>query len=223
MQKITTTALLFFICFSLSAQYKKASFFGKEGRTYGLASQLHAMGDGKGSPIGYTVTFGRDKDGKQFFASWELEYIPSYKFSFGTTDYNGETVAISGQSKSHLVYGVNYGFYLLNNKVEDRKLKPFVSLGFNIVIAGGIKYFNNDVNSTDNAKYAPGSVFSTGLRGGLGLLYNFSPKFALKLDGGYTHQYNLSMNEEGVSDEYYMFTRHAAVSLGIRFRFVKED
>src|SRR5690349_1840004 len=102
MQKITTTALLFFICFSLSAQYKKASFFGKEGRTYGLASQLHAMGDGKGSPIGYTLTFGRDKDGKQFFSSWELEYIPSYKFSFGTTDINAETVNISGKSKSHL-------------------------------------------------------------------------------------------------------------------------
>jgi hypothetical protein len=222
MQKITTTALLFFICFSLAAQYKKASFFGKEGRTYGLATQLHAMGNGKGSPIGYTLTFGRDRDGKQFFSSWELELIPSYKFSFATTNYNDEPVTVSGKSKTHLVYGVNYGFYLLNNKEEERKIKPFVSAGFNIVIAGGIKVFDNDNNSSDNKIYLPDQTFSTGLRAGLGCFYNFSPKFALKLDGGYNHQFNLSMGDESSSDEYYIFTKHAFVSAGIRFRFVKE-
>ncbi len=67
MKKLSSIALLFFICFSLSAQYKKASFFGKEGRTYGIGTQLYAMGDGKGSPVGFAITFGRDRDGKQFF------------------------------------------------------------------------------------------------------------------------------------------------------------
>ena len=86
MKKLTTISLLFFICFSLSAQYKKASFFGKEGRTYGLGTQLDAMGDGKGSPVGFAITFGRDRDGKQFFSSWDLQYISSYKFSFATTN-----------------------------------------------------------------------------------------------------------------------------------------
>ena len=222
MQKITTTALLFFICFSLSAQYKKASFFGKEGRTYGLASQLHAMGDGKGSPVGYTVTFGRDQDGKQFFSSWELELIPSYKFSFTTTDYNDESITVSGKSKTHFVYGVNYGFYLLNNKEEERKIKPFVTAGFNIVIAGGAKIFDVENNSYDNKIYVPDQTFSAGLKGGLGCFYNFSPKFALKLDGGYNHQFNLSLGDETSADEYYMFTKHAYVSAGIRFRFVRE-
>src|SRR5688572_32831728 len=124
MQKITTTALLFFICFSLAAQYKKASFFGKEGRTYGLGTQLYAMGDGKGSPLGFAVTFGRDRDGKQFFSSWELVVIPSYKFSFTTTDDNDNPITVSGKAKTHFIYGVNYGYFLLKNKEdEERKIR----------------------------------------------------------------------------------------------------
>lgn len=223
MQKITTTALLFLICFSLSAQYKKASFFGKEGRTYGLASQLHAMGDGKGSPIGYTLTFGRDRDGKQFFSSWELELLPSYKFSFTTTDENDEPITVSGKTKTHLIYGVNYGFFLLKNKEdEERKIKPYLSAGFNIVVLGGAKEINNNAIGY-NKKAVPDQNFSMGFRGGLGCLIGLAPKFALKLDGGYNYQLNVSSETFSEDVEtYHLFSKHPYASVGIRYRLTKE-
>lgn len=223
MQKITITALLFFICFNLAAQYKKASFFGKEGRTYGLGTQLYAMGDGKGSPLGFAVTFGRDRDGKQFFSSWELAVIPSYKFSFATTDDNDNPITVNGKAKTHLIYGVNYGYFLLKNKEdEERKVKPYLSAGFNIVMAGGVKETtNNDISY--NKKAVPDQNFSAGLRGGLGCLFGFAPRFAVKLDGGYTYQGNIS--SESFSDDvetYHLFTSHPYASVGIRYRLTRE-
>jgi hypothetical protein len=221
MKKFSVTALLFIICFSLAAQYKKASFFGKDGRTYGAGAQLYAMGDGKGSPIGYVVTFGRDRDGKQFFSSWELQVIPSYKFSFATTDVDDQPLVVSGTSKTHLVYAVNYGYYLLKNDDESRKVKPYVSAGFNIVMLGGIKTANND--NYDNKKPLSSETFSGGLKGGVGCFYNLSPKFSLKFDGGYNYQFNMSTDSYlDDSNAYFMFTSHPYVSLGIRFRVVKE-
>ncbi|TMI85641.1 MAG: hypothetical protein E6H08_22250 [Bacteroidetes bacterium] len=220
MKKISTTTLLFIICFGLAAQYKKASFFGKEGRTYGIGSQLYALGDGKGSPIGFAVTFGRDREGKQFFSSWELQYLPSYKFSFETTDYNDEPITVNGAAKAHLIYAVNYGYHLLKNE-EDKKIKPYVSAGFNIVMMGGIKSDNN--NSYDNKKVLGSQTFSAGLKGGVGVFYNFSPKFSLKLDGGYNYQFNMDIDEGGDYTNYFLFTSHPYVSAGIRFRLTREE
>lgn len=223
MQKITTTALLLFICFSLAAQYKKASFFGKEGRTYGLGTQLYAMGDGKGSPIGFAATFGRDRDGKQFFSSWELAVIPSYKFSFTTTDENDNPITVSGKAKTHFIYGVNYGYFLLKNKEEeDRKIKPYIFAGFNIVLAGGPKV-TTDNNTSYNKKVVPEQNFSAGLRGGAGCLFGFAPRFSLKLDGGYNYQWNVSSESfsDGV-ETYHLFTNHPYASVGIRYRLTRE-
>lgn len=218
-KQICTLLFACLFCFSLAAQYKKASFFGKSGRTYGLGSQLYAMGDGKGSPVGFAITFGRDRDDKQFFSSWELQYIPSYKFSFETTDYNDEAITVSGSAKAHLVYAVNYGYHLLKNS-EDKKIKPYVLAGFNIVMMGGIKSDNN--NNYDNKMVLAYENFSAGLKGGLGLFYNFSPKFSLKLDGGYNHQFNMDLSDGGDYKNYFLFTSHPYVSAGVRFRVVKE-
>ena len=223
MKKISTITLLFFICFSLSAQYKKASFFGKEGRTYGISTQLYAMGDGKGTPVGFAITFGRDRDGKQFFSSWDLQFIPSYKFSFATADINELPLTVSGKSKAHIVYGANYSYHLLKNDDEKRKVKPYISAGFNIVLSGGVKSVDSYTNSYDNKKFLSTENFSAGLRGGLGCLYNFAPKFSLKFDGGYNHQFNV--NADDISDNsntYFMFTSHPYVSLGIRYRMTKD-
>ena len=223
MKKLSSIALLFFICFSLSAQYKKASFFGKEGRTYGIGTQLYPMGDGKGSPVGFAITFGRDRDGKQFFSSWDMQFIPSYKFSFATINAADEPITVSGASKAQLVYGVNYGYHLLKNDDEKRKVKPYVSAGFNIVMLSGIKSFETENNDYVNKKYLAYENFSAGLRGGLGCLYNFAPKLSLKLDGGYNHQFNMSMQDVAENTaSYFLFTSHPYVSLGVRFRMTRE-
>src|ERR1043165_8772662 len=134
MKKCVPAIVALLLSYSLSAQYKKASFFQKEGRTYEFGTQLYAFGDGKGSPIGFKIGFGRDRDGKQFFSSWELQFIPSYKYSFSTTDENNDPVQVNGDSRSQWIYAVHYNYHILKNDDEERIIKPFVSAGFNIVL-----------------------------------------------------------------------------------------
>lgn len=221
-KQICTALFLFLLCFSLSAQYKKASFFEKEGRTYGLSSQLYAMGDGKGSPVGFAISFGRDRSDKQFFSSWDLQVLPSYKFSFTTTDENDSPITVSGKSKTHIIYGVNYGIFLLKNDKEDRKIKPYVSAGFNIVLFGGVKEISENNNSSYNKKAVAEQNFSSGVKGGLGCLFSLAPKFSLKVDGGYNYQLNISSESFSEVKAYHMFSNHPYASVGIRYRIVKE-
>jgi hypothetical protein len=222
MKKYTPAILALLLSYSLSAQYKKASFFEKEGRTYELGSQLYAFGDGKGSPIGFKIGFGRDRDGKQLFSSWELQFIPSYKYSFSTTDENNDPVQVNGDSRSQFIYAVNYNYHILKNDDEERIIKPFVSAGFNIVIASGAKGVNYTPESAYGLKkdIVDGS-FTAGIGGGLGTLINFTPTLGLKLQGGYNYEFNIG-NYDFEGKGYYMFTSHPYVSLSFRIRIVSD-
>ena len=215
-----TAALL--LAFGLSAQYKKASFFQKEGRTYEVGTQLYSFKDGKGSPIGFKIGFGRDRDDKRLFTSWELQFIPSYEYSYSTTDENDASVLVNGTSKAQFIYAFNYNYHLLNNGEEERKVRPFVTAGFNIVIASGAKTENRTPEYAYNLKKEViGQAFTAGIGGGLGTLINFTPKFGLKLQGGYNYQFHMGTYDfEGKG--YYMFTSHPYVSLSFRLRIVKD-
>src|SRR5215216_2573412 len=116
MKKLISNLIpLFFLSLSLSAQYKKASFFGKEGRTYEFGTQMYMLGDGKGNPVGFKLAFGRDQEGKRFFSAWELQFIPSYKYAYTTTNENSEPVTVNGKSQGTFIYALNYCFHLLKN------------------------------------------------------------------------------------------------------------
>jgi hypothetical protein len=222
MKKCIPVIIALLLSFSLSAQYKKASFFQKEGRTYEFGSQLYAFGDGKGSPIGFKIGFGRDRDGKQFFSSWELQFIPSYKYSFATTDENNDPVQVNGESKSQFIYAVHYNYHILKNDDEQRIIKPFVTAGFNIVLASGAKTVNYTPELAYNIKQdVVGGSFNAGIDGGLGTLINFSPKLGLKLQGGYNAEFNIG-NYDFEGKGYYMFTSHPYVSLSLRIRIVSD-
>jgi hypothetical protein len=218
MKKIAFTLLLLSLYAGVSAQYKKASFFEKTGRTYGLGARLYALGDGKGSPIGFYAAFGRDQDGKSFFTSWEIQYIPSYKFSLNTLDANELPVTIIGKSKAQFIYAYNFGWHLLKNEGSEKKFQPYLTTGFNMVLFGGIKEINND--NYDNKRQVSSETFSIGIGGGGGCFYNITPGFALKLEGGYTLQGNIDRGNR--TEAYYMFTKHPYVSAGVRFRVITE-
>jgi len=223
MKKLTFSIAVLILTSTLSAQYKKASFFGKEGRTYEIGAQLYALGDGKGSPIGYKFGFGKDQDGKQFFANWEIHYIPSYKYSYTTTDYNDNSVNVSGTSKSTFIYAVNYAYHLLKNDENERKIKPFVTAGFNLVLSTGVKTETITPNSYDLKKQTLDENFNAGLGGGLGVLVNFTQKLGLKIQGGYNYQFQFGGNEYGDDiKSYYLFTSHPYVSAGLRLRIASE-
>ena len=225
MKKIIPTVTLLFLAFNLSAQYKKASFFEKSGRTYELGSQIYMMGKGNGSPIGYRLAFGRDQDGKNLFSSWDIQFLPSHKYSYSTVDDMDEPVNVTGNSTSIFVYGLNYGYHLLKNDAEQKKIvQPFVGAGMNILLASGFKdeSYSPDFRGYPKRNTSDQSI-SLGVSGGLGCFVNLSSKWALKFQGGYTHQLNLSAhNWDDEVKPFYVFDSHTYGSLGLRLRIVSE-
>jgi hypothetical protein len=225
MKRLITAFVVLILSLNLSAQYKKAGFFEKEGRTYEIGSQLYMMGQGNGNSIGYKIAFGRDRDGKNLFSSWNLQFIPSHKYSYTTVDENDVPVSVSGSSKSYIVYGLNYGYHLLKNDAEDKpKVQPYVNAGINFVLLGGIK---EETISPDTYSYPKRSTsdqsLSMGISGGVGSIFNLSSKWAIKAEAGYDHQFNFSTsNWDDEVKPFYLFNSHTYVSLGLRLRIVSE-
>jgi hypothetical protein len=225
MKKLIPTVAVLFLSFNLFAQYKKAGFFEKEGRTYELSTQAYMMGKGNGSPIGYRLAFGRDKDGKNLFYSWDIQFIPSHKYSYATADDNGMPVTVSGESKSTFVYGLNWGYHLLKNEGDNKHtVQPFISAGINSLILSGIK---NESYSPSSYSYLKRNTsdqsFSIGLNGGLGCFFNLSSKFALKVQGGYDRQLNFSaQNWDDEVKPFFLFNSHTYANVGLRLRIVSE-
>lgn len=225
MKKLIPTLAVLLLSFSISAQYKKASFFGRQGRTYELGAQSYILGDGKGDPIGFKIGFGRDQDGKQFFTSWEIQFIPSYKYSYTTTSedmYSSYPVKVEGKTKSALIYALNYSYYLLNNKNTERKIKPYVTAGTSVLLAGGIK---TETVTPDPyysiKKQSEWPDFTMGIGGGLGCIFSFTDKLGLKVQGGYEQLLRISSGSYG-EETYYVYNSHPYVSLGLRLRIVSE-
>src|SRR5581483_1832670 len=212
MKTINLTLLTLFIALGSFAQYKKAGYFGKEGRFYGLGTQFYSLGNGMGTPMGYTLTIGRDVDGKQWFSQYEFQYIFSYSFQFGTTDYNGNPVTTMGKTKGTFIYGVNAGYYLLKNENTQRKIKPYLIGGLSFKFAGGIK---ENTGEDNDAKIVPSPQFGIGLGGGAGIVFSLTSWLGLQLEGGYTFQYGIAASaEDGGQDVYYTLPSHAYASAG---------
>lgn len=227
MKKIQILALILLTTFMVHAQYKKASFFSKGGRTYEFGTTAHLMGDGKAAPLGFYFGWGRDKTESHFFRWTELVVLPPYKYRYQTMASNSsnggakESVWVSGKSSTHMVYNFNVGYHLLDRSEDEKKILPFVFLGFNVVLAGSIKEQNYTSGYYDLEKETAGSEFSLGVRGGAGVLFNLTEKTAIKLAAGYNHQFNFDVDNYGTST-YDIFTSHPLVSLGIRFRLLEE-
>jgi len=51
MKKIYLMAVMAALCANAGAQYKKASFFNKEGRTHELGTNISFIGNGGGKPV----------------------------------------------------------------------------------------------------------------------------------------------------------------------------
>ncbi len=227
MKKIQTLALILLATMVAQAQYKKASFFSKGGRTYELGTTAHVMSDGKGAPLGFYFSWGRDKTESHFFRWTEIVVLPPYKYQFQTlastldNPGNKESISVSGKSSTHVVYNFNVGYHLLDRSEDEKKILPFVFLGFNVVLAGNIKEENYSSGYYDLEKEGAGDGFSLGVRGGAGVLFNLTEKAAIKLAAGYNYQFNFGVDNYSTST-YDIFTSHPLVSLGIRFRLLEE-
>jgi len=230
MKKALFICLLAALSVQLSAQYKKAGFFTREGRTYSLSTTMFNMGDGKGSPLGFTFSSGSDNTQKRTIFWYDITFIPGYNFSYtttGTIANSNSTVndaTIYGKSRSVWIYGFNYGIYLTKHDAES-KFNLYIPLGFNIVIAGRPQQASLDLISEqyyDLDKSPAQESFNFGLKGGLGAIYNITQKWGVKLEGGYNRVFNVDVNNTS-GNSYFMFTNNSYVTLGIRLRLLGDD
>jgi hypothetical protein len=229
MKQLLFVLFLIFATTAVSAQYKKASFFTKGGRTYTLGATFHQMGDGKGTPIGFFYSGGKDNTDKRLFRWYELEFLPAYRFSYQTMGYNynnstgiKEPVTISGKSQFQFLYNFNLGYHLLNRSEGEKKINPYVFAGVDLLLLGGASYTSGGSETHyEFDKNLSEETVGIGFRGGVGALLNFSEKIALKTDLGYNVHYNLDLGEY-TTPMYYTFANHMFLSTGIRFRFSED-
>lgn len=221
MRKIFIVALFSLLCIGANAQYKKASFLTRSGRTYDLGFTGRFLSNGTGTMPGIYYSYGRDK-GKTLFHWFDLEVMLPTSFNYSTYDMGSfpGKVNVSGKTKLGIAYRYNLAGYLISPQSES-KVKPFATLGINIMVAGGTakaSSYKTDPEYADPQEIPPFEGFSCGANGGLGAIYNINQKIGLKLIGGYNYQDILSSFE--VSEGYKkhnVFGSHPYVSFGVRF------
>jgi hypothetical protein len=217
MKKLMPVLMIVLISTGAFAQYKKAGFLDKEGRTYEVGTRMFMFGDGKGSPIGFHFGYGRDR--AKTFVGTDFHYIPSFSYSYKTEDDNGAVVNVDGKARGMLVLTWGVGFHFLKNE-EDRVFDPYARLTLNVLLVSGLKYENRDTYNYTKRNTSDQSL-SAGIGAGLGCHINFSHKLALKLEGGTDRQLNISPDHwDDDVKPFYFFVSHMYVDLGLRLRIM---
>ena len=227
MRKIYLFMVILFVCSCVQAQYKKASFLNKSGRTYDLGGMGHFLSGGAGTFTGLYYSYGRDQ-GKRTFHWFDLEVILPTKFSYTTFDRNNSGTAVTVTVKSSLLfmYRYNFAYYLNEPENSESKFKPFVTAGVNIKISGNnASNYELKPDNTVPAKVADFTGFSMGVNAGIGGIYALSEKIGIKVMAGYNVQ--SQQNPSGYSGSegytiYKVYSSHPYVGLGIRF-LIKGD
>lgn len=225
MRRIILAALLLTNSFSLFSQYQKASFFSRSGRTYSLGVNLHALGGGRGTPLGYYFAQGADNNDKHLFFWYDIEVIPSYKFSYQTsyTDIvtNQEVpVNVTGSSRLHLIYNYHLGYHFLNRSETAPRLQPYAFAGVSLIAFGKSKDDSNAYTYGNLKKYPVEGGFTLGVKGGLGVLWAITPKLGLNITTSYHPVFNFGGNIDVA--RYDVFVSHVAASAAIRFKVIED-
>ncbi len=210
--------------YAANAQYKKASFFNKSGRTYdiGLSARLQS-GERKPSP-GFFLSFGKMNGDKHIGHWYDLELMAGNKYEYTTTSSNfgaPSTIKVSGQGG--IDYNVRYNlayFFKLADEEEETSLYPFINL--TLGYSGGTqnKSYTVTPSGYDPDKVPAGidrNAFIFG--GGVGVVYMLTDVIGLKLSGAY---YGIMNSESSYYASFFPVVNHPAVHLAIRFRMSRE-
>jgi hypothetical protein len=229
MKQISLIVIVVLSCLCVNAQYKKASFLNKNGRTYDIGGGLHLITKANATVPSFIYSYGKDSE-KRIFHWFDLELLFPTSFSYETRDTETKVpITISGKSTLGFIYRYNLAYYVLDNNKEENKLLPFVNAGLNIVVAGADVSPAKLLVSPDTYQYyeaekAPKSQgISLGANLGAGAIYSFKKNVGLKLTAGYNYQYNKSrVDDFNNTDDFFFYDSHPYVTLGIRFRMERD-
>ncbi len=231
MKKVLAFILLFTYFNNIQAQYKKASFLTKSGRTYELGINSRFVGGGNKAAIGYLFTYGRETNTKRLFHWFDIDYTARTNYAYNTIGdesfgAKNVPVTVTGRTASTFSYKFNLAYHLLDNNNEENKLLPFVnfSTGFIVAFQDGIEYTTSPVNAINLKKVVTdgNSVFAFG--GGAGTLYKFTPKFGVRVTANYYGVVSLDRPRTNTSERSFFVTMksHPAIALALRWTIAKD-
>lgn len=222
MRKIYLCMVILFVCSGVHAQYKKASFLNKSGRTYDLGGMGHFLSGGAGTFPGIYYSYGRDQ-GKRTFHWFDLEVILPTKVSINTVQSDNPSipVTVNYKSRAAFIYRYNFAYYLNNPENSESKLKPFVTAGVNFLLTSVEPMtYETKPSGSNPAKSANFDGSSFGVNAGVGGIYALTENFGIKFTAGYNLQFKNKSSEYVPTDGttvFNVYASHPYVGLGIRF------
>jgi hypothetical protein len=229
MKKLFLLAVLFSAITTAQAQYKKASFLNKEGRTYEFGTSLNFLNKVKSNALDLHIGFGREANSRRGFHWYDFRFMPKYNFqinSVGQLNNSGISVPVVVSGKSNALFSINYNYgrFLIDNSNENNKVLPFAKFNIGWGASYGIIDYKTSPNASsindDFAEY--NSALTVGA--GFGLTYKVSKTIGIKALGTYNFVYSLENKDNDVFDLFYYVTypAHPSVSLSVRWLFEKD-
>ena len=204
---------------SAEAQYKKASFFTRNGKFLGVKAGVDLFGNGVSATPSIAYIYGKDQGKNRIWHWWDLEYTAGSNFSYTSTDNNlpaaGSYIHISGKVSGMFTWRYNWAVYLTDNKNEDVKGLPFAKIGLEWMLGG--RRLLSERQTPSNASptkstYSGGGNFGADI--GAGYVYKISESSTLFGVAGYRL---VLVNENNFPNEFITAPSHPFVNIGIRF------
>jgi hypothetical protein len=228
--KITKTILaVMMIMASLTtiAQYKKASFLEKDGRTYELGITGHFMSKPLSAAPGVFFNYGLEKEKNQFF--WmDFEFILPSKFSTVAKNiFSMDNIVLAGKTKLGFAYRYNFGYYLIDKNVETNKILPYLTAGLGFKVGGGgVSLKESEYQGTNFGPVEFPVIL--GLNAGAGAVFRITNKIGIRIAGGYAYQIDTDRlnGDDGTDGNAILFNTyrsHPYASFAIRFTSSEKD
>jgi hypothetical protein len=231
MKKIVLMLLVTITGMSSFSQYKKASFFNKEGRTHELGTNISFIKNGGGTPVLSIVYTGSLETEKKISLFSDIEFMMKGKMSYTGEYYKnavGATVTekLTGKTPIYLLvkYGLQYRFTNTENG-DDSRLVPYVRAGilYGINFGSDYKLRNSEGEfvSGDNVNPAtPQNESVLGLETGAGATYYFTQNLGIRAGINYRYFIHYSgIGGRGNTDNvFYPLKVHPGISISLKYR-----
>jgi hypothetical protein len=232
MKKLFLLAVLFSAIITSQAQYKKASFLNKKGRTYDLGLTSRVLGGGNSVALGFNFSYGKERSDKRLFHWWDLDYTMGNKYKYNTTteEYIGglfveKAVAVSGKTGSNLAWRYNLAYFILDNGNEDNKILPFVDLSVGVILSlqSKLDYTTSPISTSTLNKGVAASVgaYTAGI--GAGAIYKVNDGFGIKFNAAYYGVLSSESRANGYASYFRTLPNHVSVSIGAHWLLDRDN
>ncbi len=225
---ISVTCLLVATTF---AQYKKASFFNKDGRVYELGVIKSFFPDAGGKqPLSIVYSNTIERSSKKFSGYQEIVFMLKSNLTYTSSYYSpAQNQTVTGQiiaKRSGAIiikYGGQYRF--INSEKEDIKLEPYLRLG----VIFGLNFGGTEPVDKDNQPVSPDVYPSEtesilGLEAGGGVSYFFTKKIGIRAGAFFRYAGNIeNLITGGYGDVYNSFKAHPGITLSVKFKILSEE